>query len=314
MAVLQDVPGVEVTVEIAGRDAVEYDDPDAREQDSTKPTSSKYIECIDGAKFGIKMVVTEGYEWGYKNHSLSARSYVDGNFIISRVISRKRLIDGRCVYTEKGNQSYCAQTRQWRLHECKFSAVTTIDDAKKDRVEKDLEISKNLGVIKVEFYRCINHGYKETDYAGYTKTSHKDAGYELSEKSLKGKAISHGTSFSEPKHMRAPAFVRTVNLDEDNGPIAVFQFHYRSRDALKREMIIPRSPSPADPDIACMSRAELERLAEERLNQLRQDGSVKEERKPIVKRERGQTIDLSNENTRPAKSRRPVEIIDLTDD
>lgn len=36
----------------------------------------------------------------------------------------------------------------------------------------------------------------------------------------------------------------TWNLPEDHGPLAVYLFKYRSREALRKECIIPRSPSP----------------------------------------------------------------------
>ncbi|KAF3059908.1 hypothetical protein GL218_04942 [Daldinia childiae] len=87
-------------------------------------------------------------------------------------------------------------------------------------------------------------------------------------------------------------------------------------------MVIPRSPSPSPGpkrEVARMSRAELERLAGERLVQLQGDDNIKEERKPTLKREFKEVIDLSDKVKRPVKLSRialkiPEEVIDLTDD
>ncbi|RYO87780.1 hypothetical protein DL766_004622 [Monosporascus sp. MC13-8B] len=61
MAVL-DVPGIEVAVQISGRDVVEYDGTDAPEHVRSCPTSSKHIESIDDAEFAIRY----GYGIPYK--------------------------------------------------------------------------------------------------------------------------------------------------------------------------------------------------------------------------------------------------------
>ena len=74
MAVLDEVPGIQVAVQINGRDAVEYDDPEPPSHDhATCPISSKYIECIDDAEFSIRCVANRDYNWGYKKHGLECR-------------------------------------------------------------------------------------------------------------------------------------------------------------------------------------------------------------------------------------------------
>lgn len=55
-----------------------------------------------------------------------------------------------------------------------------------------MKVAENLGTIVVKVYRSFNEGacvpkHDDFEVAGV-------AGYELTEKSLKGKAISHGTS------------------------------------------------------------------------------------------------------------------------
>lgn len=68
-----------------------------------------------------------------------------------------------------------------------------VDDAPKERIEKDLKTAKGLGTIEVKFTRAIEHGplpARTRDGSSVNLTS-----FELAEKSLKGKAVSHGTSY-----------------------------------------------------------------------------------------------------------------------
>ncbi|KAI0851670.1 hypothetical protein F5Y00DRAFT_228947, partial [Daldinia vernicosa] len=321
MAVLKDVPGIEVVVKVAGNDATEYEDPNASEQDSTNafyPTSTKYIECIDGAEFAIQMRVTGDYQWKGQINALNFYIRIDGNYVTGSLVKRKDIVNGIAIFTKEGRKVYNTQTKEWVLQRFQFSAIDVVDDAKKDRVENDIKIAKHLGLIQVEVLPCIYLGRRGPSFAKPIISGK----VELAEKSLKGKAISHGTSFSSSRErISAPGGCEVKFLDKHPKPIAVFRFHYRSRDALKREMVIPRSPS-ASPgpkrEVARMSRAELERLAGERLGQLQGDGNIKEERKPNFKREFKEVIDLSDETERPVKSSRiaveiPEEVIDLTD-
>ncbi|KAI1373400.1 hypothetical protein F4677DRAFT_429524 [Hypoxylon crocopeplum] len=324
MAIIEDVPGVEVVVQIGGSDAVEYDDPNPSDQEqlgaAEHSTVSKYIECVDNAEFTVKARITGDYEWGYRDHELCVRFYVDGKFFFGQVLGERHLEGGLMDVYANGHQSYCTRTKQWLLQRCKFSPISTVDDSKKDRVKSDLKIAKDLGFIEAKVFRCIYLGLTDSRPSSVRDTKK----FELAEKSLKGRAMSHGTSFSLSTSTKTPnRYCNVEELAEDNGPIAIFRFHYRSRDALRREMVIPRTPSPspspdpnAKPEIGRMSRAELERLAGERLNQLQGGGRVKRERTPIIKRELGEIIDLSDENARPTKrraSKQPVEVIDLTD-
>ncbi|TGJ85623.1 hypothetical protein E0Z10_g3168 [Xylaria hypoxylon] len=150
MAVLEDLPGVEVTVQIAGKDAIEYDadDDDDGEKSLAKhptcPTVTKYIECIDDAEFAIKVVASREYEWGYKNHALMATVYIDGNHIISRIISdpTEDILDS--------TKAFCQQSRQWKRYKLKFSAVSITDDSHPERLTQDLKVVKQLGLIRVD--------------------------------------------------------------------------------------------------------------------------------------------------------------------
>ncbi|OTB13772.1 hypothetical protein K445DRAFT_158486 [Daldinia sp. EC12] len=325
MAVLEDVPGIEVVVQVAGRDAIEYEDPNASERetrDATCPTSTKYIECIDGAEFSIRTTITNGYQWGHSKSAVELRFRIDGNAIDGSVLMTKDMINGVVTKIKEGQKSYCTQINKWVLQKFKFSAVDVVDDSKKERIEDDIKIARHLGLIEVRIFRCIHLHLGRQPPTLRRPTLKQGDKLELAEKSLKGKAISHGTSLSSRKCVPAPNTCKVRYPDGLNKPVAVFQFHYRSRDALKREMVIPRTPSPGPGlkrEVTQMSRAELEQLARERLDQLKSIENIKEERKPAIKREFGGIIDLSEEVKQPIKFSRPVlmvpnEVIDLTDD
>lgn len=124
MAILRDVPGVEVTVQVAGRDATEYDADDEEQQsfakDTTGPSVLKYIECVDDAEFAIKIAARPDYNWGYKNHILMFSIYIDGQLIVSGFLLEgleEHVIDGKMVFYK--------HLQQWKKQTLKFSAVST---------------------------------------------------------------------------------------------------------------------------------------------------------------------------------------------
>lgn len=123
MAVLDGVPGIEVTIQVNGQDVVEYDDPDASELDAPCPTLSKYIECIDGTEFVIQYKVTNYYKWGYKNHCLHFRPWADGCRLSGKVFLETDLAKGS-MHT-KGVHEFDARTNQHYLRKCKFSTIST---------------------------------------------------------------------------------------------------------------------------------------------------------------------------------------------
>ncbi|KAI1269867.1 hypothetical protein F5Y18DRAFT_112080 [Xylariaceae sp. FL1019] len=315
MAILEDVPGLRVEVCCNDQALQEYEDPNAHDHDEAgaAPTSTQYIACVDDAIFEVHIQVDADYEWGYRNHLLVATTYVDGERIRGSIIHAH---NGHNRLHVRGNEIRDA-FGNWSLQKFKFCSVKTVDDGRKERVEKDMRVAQKLGIIEVKFERAISQGASHG--GGRYSKDRNAAGFELTEKSLKGKAISHGTSYGVAEPISGPSFFSTSNLPEDNGPIAVFQFRYQSREALKRELIIPRSPSRS-PTMDDLSPEEVQRLARERFNQLRNPAVKREGAR--VKRERGEALDLTGDPApvlRPTKKSRlndgrVVDAIDLTDD
>ncbi|KAI0554991.1 hypothetical protein F4679DRAFT_595449 [Xylaria curta] len=308
MAILNDVPGVEVTVQIAGKGAVEYD-PEEEERHSlaknaTCPTTTKYIECIDEADFSIKIAASHRYAWGYKGHSLAFGVWIDGNLILARLISKP----GDMII--RNQDAFCSQSQQWKRYKLGFSAVSTTDDCREERVAQDRKVARRLGRIRVVVKRCIKLGLKPVTTRILANHTQK---FELAEKSTKGKAISHGTAFSSMEGAEVGKYVYHCEyLPGDHGPLAVFDFLYRSRDALQKMLIIPRDPS--SPSFAELSPVEIERLAKERFEQIQRNMSLKNEAEPTLKRKAVKIEDLTEEDENLTSAKRPAKFIDLTID
>ncbi|KAK8094629.1 hypothetical protein PG997_001314 [Apiospora hydei] len=320
MTINEDVPGIHAAVQINGVEVAEYEAPDAGDEDAPVPTVTKYVECIDNANFTIRMGVNRAYEWGYRNHALSLQVYVDGHWVIGKLFKSPMAPDAGffppAETVIRGREEINPSTNEWVLRNFKFASVTTVDEAQQERVKDDLKIASKLGVIEVQVLRGIVGG-EVVSRPGNIKNNK----FELSEKSLKGKAVSHGTNFESGTRLdRVPRYSDFEPLPEDRGPIAIFRLIYRSREALKREMIIPRTPPPRSPRLAALTDAERDRLARERLEQLK-GTKVKREGDAPVKREHGDHYDLIQDSApgRPSKRTRlnsgeEVELIDLTDD
>ncbi|RYP07243.1 hypothetical protein DL764_002630 [Monosporascus ibericus] len=222
MAVLDDVPGVEVAVQINGQDVVEYDDPDASEHVRSCPTSSKYIESIDDAEFTIRYKASLDYNWeGCGDHVRRFRTFADSLKLSGKVLFETDVLYGRSIRTE-GFSKYDPETKSRHKYKCKFSPISTLDDSRHERVIEDSCVPKKLGLIEVEVYRSTCSGSREPE-ASSVATPHS---YVLAEKSLKGKAIPHGVSYTLGRVTQAKRQPRVTfrDLEKDDGPIAVFRF------------------------------------------------------------------------------------------
>ncbi|KAI0594255.1 hypothetical protein F4775DRAFT_596426 [Biscogniauxia sp. FL1348] len=295
MAILESVPGIKVQVLVWGQPQQEYDNYDTTGADTRDsmgcPVVCKYIESFDNAEFAIYIKIAN-YPWGYRNHLLRAAIYIDGK-LTNGVIFAPPVIP-TFTYTEKveGKGGFDPSTNSWVLRRFKFAAIHTIDEAQNERVSPDMELSEELGTIKVEFSRVVT-GVR----ADPIPTSSAHSGdVELTGKSLKGRAITHGTWYKRAHAINTPFLLTSYMLPEDRGPIAVYKFFYRSKgklkpvysveQVLKRELIIPSgSPTveaPTDDDII--------QLAFERLMQL---DKIKVKDK-ILKHERDETQDVKD--------------------
>ncbi|KZL79903.1 hypothetical protein CI238_02349 [Colletotrichum incanum] len=343
MAIINGLPGVKITVQVDGQDAIEYDDPDGFENDTNRKNARwrtfSYVESKDDAFFSVRYQVDNSHRWDSPYHAFSLTLYVDGKRMDGVVCEARHFLNLDPFYvwetTVEGSREGSTASGYERLNKFKFSKVTMIDDAAKDRVEVDTQKAKALGVIEVFIYPMVITGPMRYTTTGQRPDAQND-GFEIAEKALKGRAVSHGTSFADGGIVSQKPTVTAEYLNNHNS-IAAFSFKYRSRDALHKELIIPRSPSPEPID--GMSEAEIRRLAVERLQDInvvspnsptkqrntdclknrRRSPTVKREgRRSIIKREYAEILDLTEEPIKREWKKVKIEgnrvAIDLTDD
>ncbi|RYP13469.1 hypothetical protein DL765_006882 [Monosporascus sp. GIB2] len=124
----------------------------------------------------------------------------------------------------------------------------------------------------------------------------------------------------------APLINRQSDLDVDGryvlcaetGKWLVWKpkFSAVTKEALKREMIIPRTPthSPSIPDdFDSLSDAEKARLARERFQELQSLKEIKKENR-VIKREFSEVFHLADDDLPSRPIKRTTEVIDLTND
>ncbi|KAK8113549.1 hypothetical protein PG984_014075 [Apiospora sp. TS-2023a] len=316
MAVLEDVPGIQVFVQVKGRIATEYPNPDREQQQQPTPNGcpvvSRYTESFDNGHFAIVTEVGLTHDFNYKNHTLSFHVHVDGEYMVNNCTSKEYVLAGAGRRTVSGPIMLDEKSGKVVQQAIKFSAVKTVEDNERDRVQMDTEKAKSLGVIEIRVFRIV---------LGEVTTFQKGSvvrrqNLEFSEKALKGKAISHGASCEQLQFSVSDKNYESDEIPDDGGPIAVYRFFYRSRKALKQELVIPRSPSPpvllSEP--GAVASVPDRKIKPELVGVRPKD----EPQEPRVKREISEVSELVHESRdfrqgkRPRRQNRMAEIIDLT--
>ncbi|KAI1428551.1 hypothetical protein F5Y12DRAFT_711187 [Xylaria sp. FL1777] len=314
MAVLDEVPGIEVSILVNGQKAIEYVDPHASKLDLDGhlkyPVVTKYIESIDDAEFSVKLAVDDDvYAWDEIKHGLAIKVEVDGSLIQHCLMTRDsedHLIKGQNMYSEESQQWYCRTM--------KFSAISTVESRSSEGIKKDIEAVKNIGCIQISFERhiVVKKGVKVAPTACIGTSA-----LEVSEKALKHNFVSHSISLNKKETAVHFTKIHTRMLLTDNGPFAVFRFIYRSKERLRNMLIIPRSPEPepavptASLSINNLAMADVRRLAQERLDQINWAKEAKIPSMPAMKRHVNEVVDVDEE---AHSAKRPAVSIDLTDD
>ncbi|ROT43266.1 hypothetical protein SODALDRAFT_34841 [Sodiomyces alkalinus F11] len=315
MAIIEAIPGLEVSVDVNGERAQEYDDADGLEEDvSTRRARYRrfvYIESKSDALFSVKLRLPNTIRLSTPSNALAYKIYVDGankayyTHFLNGGLDRPHVIDGA--------HDMDPATGQVLLKKFKFAPVTTVDDADAARVRNDVQAAKNLGAIQVRFYRV---NAETTPHDIRVHVSVPDGSSELAEKALKGRAISHKASHVNGGYVRPP---KAVNITKqiDKEPLAVFNFKYRSREALRSELVIPRSLSPNPVERTSPDRIRGAGDVQETLAS-REPAIVKREQKPRIKREVDEVRDFtairSERQWKYVKLENGTRAVDLTDD
>lgn len=85
MAVIDCAPGLVVTFQVAGEDAIEYDDRHSAGQELAK-TVTRYIESKDDAEFSVTVAVTQDYQWHSIPHVVLFTLFHDGVYATDIII------------------------------------------------------------------------------------------------------------------------------------------------------------------------------------------------------------------------------------
>lgn len=201
MAVLDGLPGVEVTVVVDRKDLHEYRDSDTVDKEDFV---IRYIEVVDGADFAVNIKTSMDFE--FKGDVLSSQVSIDGTPICYAIITPTDVQAGACNckvggvrmdensirrlkfrVLETGTRNYASGIELW------LTVTVSEDDAgasgNKERV-------RNLGKIEIRVYHENKLGLDTSNnYQGPTINESV-----ISEKDIKGKAITHTYRYPEKEN------------------------------------------------------------------------------------------------------------------
>ncbi|RSL60984.1 hypothetical protein CEP54_006459 [Fusarium duplospermum] len=317
MAILPSIPGLIASVIVAGRPATEYEPPDDGEIPTDPdqslarvPACHRYIESKTGAPFKIRVDIDSAFDFPGSNDTLLVRTFIDGTKETG-VRLRNHHVPTTCHISE--TTRFDADLNKEVYKKFIFAPVTTTEDMGSDKVARDAKRVQELGTIKIVITLGRFHRYRDSKTSSRrAPTNIRNPGsssqaidntqsLEVSEKAMKGKELSHGASLvTVPGRVCVPTRMAII---KNRSEIAVFYFHYRSRDALDHEMVIPRSPPSATPV----------KIIQDLTNSDDEGVKVKLDAPARVKRER-EDASVSKIPLKMVKLSDGREAIDLTDD
>ncbi|KAI0861394.1 hypothetical protein F4860DRAFT_524296 [Xylaria cubensis] len=242
MAIIRGLPGLEVTIFTGGRTTKEYNAPsETGAAHKCQRVVTKYIECKDNEPFRIRLKATDEYPWGFKDHILNFGAVIDDVWAKGELCRQEytkeedweREISYRIV---KNPNDYA----RYILQEFAFSSIIKTDNATDEQHESDMDTIERLGTIEVKVHRAT----VQDSGSFFVLGGNHPKDFNLSREAVKGKAKSHGTKFTRTQPATKPKYTKCLALKEDDGPIAIFRFKYRSREALILEGIRPEPQQP----------------------------------------------------------------------
>ncbi|KAK6007689.1 hypothetical protein QM012_004503 [Aureobasidium pullulans] len=291
MAVLDSLPGVEVTVVVDDKDLHEYQDTDMEDGEDTV---TKYVEAVDNANFAIKIKVTA--DATFLGNCMSFKTLVDGSRAGWPLVDSPRKRKRTRSHTRVVNGMQIGARQLRRL---KFNAIETVTEHGFG-LTKDLNRVKNLGKIEIRVAH-MNKTIEGSRTYGQPGCSDENI---ISEKAIKGQAVTHSCTLNEEIYQKDKiSYWHAECVTGAKNPVAIFVFHYREL------MIIPRTPSPVP-----LEDLPEEDLTPEEMAQLIRQLKVRIANTAAIKRERQ---DDNGNNLRTGKRARsstdPVHL-ELNDD
>lgn len=192
MAIIRRIPGLEAWVEINGIRATEHADPNVtRPAPGSIPTVTCYIESVHGAYFLVVLEVDHTYNWNYCDHNLSTEFLIDGSAHGRgvQVTDRAQTETGPCRCSVGGRKALDNHGQEVLQQFC-FSNITVVNEVTSEHYQQDAVLDKDLGTINVSVYRTIEAFDISIDPR---MPSAQISDLKVAEKTLEGRAISHGT-------------------------------------------------------------------------------------------------------------------------
>lgn len=133
MAIISEVPGLTVTLEVAGQDLAEYDDGD--EEKEAPDTTTKYVEAQSGANFGF-VCRFDAAAFPYRNDHVETELYMDGQYICGMMYDPTRIANGArdsCTRLSetRGDKKY---TQYFTFAELNISKLATTNSTRCGRL------------------------------------------------------------------------------------------------------------------------------------------------------------------------------------
>ncbi|KAF2833541.1 hypothetical protein CC86DRAFT_415385 [Ophiobolus disseminans] len=275
MAVIDGIPGLEVRIVTNERPLFEHEDRDT--QVSPK-TVERYIEAQSNAEYEIHYSFKKPFPG---NRPVSMIVTIDGKDVDEPMIRPFELFD------PKGHVSYGPISQQavgWVVQNYYFSKIN-IREAAVEAIPEELKKKlQPVGIITCEFY-FLNNPRRNTHLHGAQKDIEEL--HSVSEKAIKGDALSHQTVLSDIKPTEE---VEYYDADYADGgePFATFHFYYRSLAALKDLHIVERTPEPLD--ILDSDDSVLGQMNREQLEAIVRRFREQEENRIRTKRERSDSV------------------------
>ncbi|TLD18924.1 ATP-dependent RNA helicase [Venturia nashicola] len=311
MAILPGFPGLEADILVNDIARKEYIDPDSLDEDSPN-TVTTYIEAEADVSFVVQL--RRDHRFKYRSNELCCIVSLDGKKVRHLLLKDNTAVGYNAVSIDA---SYYENDMGSFKKKFFFSTLTTSDAPMKPLDKKLLAEMKALGQITISIHRVVTSG--EDLNAAKAKEIAFTTG-DISEKALKGKAISRTTKLGPPIPTIPPRTYSATWTDPRDKPFAVFNFRYRSMNDLKAELIVPRSASPVPLEkraVEDLSQGEMRELLKRQKQQLEEAARVKRESRKNMKHERdgGAVVNVDDDelSVLPAKRRR-IETVDLTED
>ncbi|KAG9653192.1 hypothetical protein KCU95_g13375, partial [Aureobasidium melanogenum] len=232
MAVLNGLPGVEVTVVVDGEDLREYQDPNMEDGEDA---ITKHIAVVDGANFAMKIKVTE--DALFEGNTLAFNVKVDGSEVSEPIIEPTDVEEHSYVQLVEG-----VDVGPQRIRRLRFSALETVNEQNSAPPEDDDRL-KDLGKIEI---RVSHRNVIKNVRASYYEPETGNENAAVTEEAIKGQGLTHSYSLDEETYYADDTpFCTTKAVRRAKDPAGIFVFNYRSKAALRDLMIIPRTRTPS---------------------------------------------------------------------